>query len=31
MSWFLIEKPVMKLKSRISRRGVQPALTRSIP
>jgi peptidoglycan/LPS O-acetylase OafA/YrhL len=31
MSWFLIEKPAMKLKSRISRRGVQPALTRSIP
>jgi peptidoglycan/LPS O-acetylase OafA/YrhL len=31
MSWFLIEKPAMKLKSRITRRGVSPALTRSIP
>lgn|GEM_PF-5180271 len=31
MSWFLIEKPAMKLKSRITRRGVRPALTRSIP
>jgi peptidoglycan/LPS O-acetylase OafA/YrhL len=31
MSWFLIEKPALKLKSHISRRGVQPALTRSIP
>jgi peptidoglycan/LPS O-acetylase OafA/YrhL len=31
MSWFLIEKPAMKLKSRITRRGVRPALTRPIP
>ena len=31
MSWFLIEKPAMKLKSRITKRGVGPALTRSIP
>ena len=31
MSWFLIEKPAMRLKSRISRRGPQPALTRSMP
>jgi peptidoglycan/LPS O-acetylase OafA/YrhL len=31
MSWFLVEKPAMKLKSRITKRGVRPALTRSIP
>jgi peptidoglycan/LPS O-acetylase OafA/YrhL len=31
MSWFLIEKPAMRLKSRITKRGVRPALTRSIP
>jgi peptidoglycan/LPS O-acetylase OafA/YrhL len=31
MSWFLVERPAMKLKSRITKRGVRPALTRSIP
>ena len=31
MSWFAVEKPAMKLKSRITRKGVGPALTRSIP
>jgi peptidoglycan/LPS O-acetylase OafA/YrhL len=31
MSWFLVEKPSMKLKSKITRRGGGPALTRPIP
>jgi peptidoglycan/LPS O-acetylase OafA/YrhL len=31
MSWFLVEKPAMKLKSRITKRGDSPALTRPIP
>jgi peptidoglycan/LPS O-acetylase OafA/YrhL len=31
MSWFLVEKPAMKLKTRINRKGARPALTRSIP
>ncbi|MGA8330118.1 MAG: acyltransferase [Mycobacterium sp.] len=31
MSWFLIEKPAMKLKKRINRKRAGPALTRSIP
>jgi len=31
MSWFLVEKPAMKLKSRITKPAVRPALTRSIP
>ena len=31
MSWFLIEKPAMKLKSRIIGKTARPGLTRSIP
>jgi peptidoglycan/LPS O-acetylase OafA/YrhL len=31
MSWFLIEKPAMRLKSRITGKRVRPGLTRSIP
>jgi peptidoglycan/LPS O-acetylase OafA/YrhL len=31
LSWFVIEKPAMRLKSRITRKGARPALTRSIP
>jgi peptidoglycan/LPS O-acetylase OafA/YrhL len=31
MSWFLVEKPAMRLKSRITRKRVRPGLTRSIP
>jgi peptidoglycan/LPS O-acetylase OafA/YrhL len=31
LSWFLVEKPAMRLKSRITRKGVRPALTRPIP
>jgi len=31
LSWFLIEKPAMKLKSRITSKQAGPALTRSIP
>lgn len=31
MSWFLIEKPAMRLKSRITRKRGRPGLTRSIP
>lgn len=30
-SWFLIEKPAMKLKARIAGRAVRPRLTRPIP
>jgi peptidoglycan/LPS O-acetylase OafA/YrhL len=30
-SWFLIEKPAMKLKARIQGKRVRPGLTRSIP
>jgi peptidoglycan/LPS O-acetylase OafA/YrhL len=31
LSWFLVEKPAMRLKSRITRKRVRPGLTRSIP
>lgn len=31
MSWFLIEKPAMRLKSRITGKKLQPGLTRAIP
>jgi peptidoglycan/LPS O-acetylase OafA/YrhL len=31
LSWFLIEKPAMRLKKRITRKRVRPGLTRSIP
>jgi len=31
MSWFVVERPAMRLKSRITRKRVRPGLTRSIP
>jgi peptidoglycan/LPS O-acetylase OafA/YrhL len=31
MSWFLVEKPAMRLKARLTRKGMRPGLTRSMP
>jgi peptidoglycan/LPS O-acetylase OafA/YrhL len=31
LSWFLVEKPAMRLKARITRKRIRPGLTRSIP
>jgi peptidoglycan/LPS O-acetylase OafA/YrhL len=31
LSWFFVEKPAMRLKARIKRKGIRPGLTRSIP
>jgi peptidoglycan/LPS O-acetylase OafA/YrhL len=31
LSWYLIEKPAMRLKARITRKRIRPGLTRSIP